>query len=75
MTRRVHEREAAVTAAKIKLQELLIAWAESPEVHELTGPEYVQVLTDQLSNRVLSWAKYEIRFERHGNYDDPGGLE
>ena len=70
---RVHEREQIVRAADLKLQEALLAWQKSPEVKELTGPEYVQILTDQLSSRVLGWAKFEIRFERHGDYETPGG--
>lgn len=41
---------------------------------KLTGAEYVQVLTKVFSESILDHTKYEIREERHGDKEKPGGL-
>lgn len=50
-------------------------WMSEDDSKQLTEAELLTVLIGELSRMAQSTLKYQIRFERHGNYDDPGGLE
>jgi hypothetical protein len=65
---RIHPRERIVAQAS---QDINKAINDAVEKHELTDWELVQILT----TRIASEAKYGIRFDRHGNHEDEGGLE
>ncbi len=74
MTMRIHEREQLTQKAGFLLTDHLIEWMETPEARELTSAEYTMVLIDKLSQHIQGHLKYEIRYERHGNRDTPGGF-
>lgn len=74
MTLRRHPREQIVDTARSALLEALMEWNRGPGA-ELTGAEFVSVVSHELSNQLTIWAKYEIRLERHGDAGKPGGLE
>lgn len=67
---RLHERYNRVPKAE---NALVLAMWEILDKNDLTNGEFIMAVSGA-SNRVLSdWAKATIRFERHGNYDTPGG--
>jgi hypothetical protein len=70
---RLHERESIVREASIDLAEALIEWRKQHD--GLTDAERMSVLLGELSSSVAGTLKYQIRYERHGNYDTPGGWE
>lgn len=73
---RQHEREIVVRKARMKLDDAIGKWLESKSAQELTGPEFVQVVTRSLSRQLELWTKHAIRDERHpGNPSQSGGLE
>ncbi|KKN07250.1 hypothetical protein LCGC14_1068900 [marine sediment metagenome] len=63
-----HEREKLVTSAEIELQKAALEISK-----ELTTAEYLRVLANVFGGAINSIAKYEIRQERHGNTETPGG--
>ncbi len=65
---KLHPREQVVGKAKLKLLECLIDVQKT-----LTEGEYLRVVTETLSESVLTVAKYKIREERHGDLNKPGG--
>lgn len=67
---RIHHREALVKEAGRKIREAVLEATTG-----LTIAESIQVITHALSSEVLGIVKYEIRQERHGNTETPGGLE
>jgi hypothetical protein len=76
VTIRVHPRERIVSEARIELQEVVLDWQKkhSTETDDpLTLMEALSVINDVLSSTLGHAFKYEIRYERHGNYDKPGG--
>lgn len=75
VTPRVHERERTVTNARLKLSDAVRDWEDTEEYEALTEAEALQVLMSVFSDRILGWTKYQIRFERHGDHDTPGGWE
>jgi hypothetical protein len=70
---RMHEREAGVRAAEADLQSRLLEWQKSSVVEDLTPLEMMRVVQSVLGDELSSMIKYEIRYERHGDYDSPGG--
>ena len=68
---KIHSREMLVRAAEQKLKSRLLEWAEN--YRSLTLFETLQVLNSGFSGFVGGILKYEIRFERHGDRDKPGG--
>ncbi len=74
MTPRLHDREQVVAGAELALRELLITWQRSADVRLLTDWEYVRVVTRLLGDQIGMTAKFAIRYERHGDTDEPGGL-
>lgn len=70
----MHPRRVVVRQAKSALSSALLDWEESDAVKDLTPLEVLSVLQDVLGGQLSSLLKYEIRHERHGNYDTPGGL-
>jgi hypothetical protein len=69
---KVHPREEQVRAAVTALRSAVsYIWKSQA----LTDAEMLSVVTTVLSEQVLSYAKYAIRYERHGDTDKPGGLE
>jgi hypothetical protein len=69
---KLHPRERIVTQARLKLAKAVLDMIEE---FELTDHELVKVVMEECSSTIQSHAKYGIRFERHGNYEDEGGLE
>lgn len=68
---KLHEREAVVREAKLKLSEAVQEWGKG---HDLTQFEYLQVVQGVLGDEILGACKYAIRVERHGDPNKPGGL-
>lgn len=69
---KIHKREQQTDLAQTQLT--LAVWKEL-ENHDLTEGELIRVLTGAFSSLIGSQARDMIRFERHGNYEDAGGLE
>ena len=65
---KLHKREMKVEQAKSQMS---IQVLEMKEKNDLTDIEYLQWLTSMQQ----SCLKYMLRYERHGDYDTPGGLE
>lgn len=70
---RIHEREALVHKAEMKLREKLLEATGSDELQELTSAEYLKVINMVFSDTILSFLKFAIRKERHGDTSKPGG--
>ena len=69
---RLHKREQIVREAELKLrQAMLDIWKES----DLTDAEMLRIVAACFGDHVAGHAKYDIRMERHGNTDTPGGWE
>lgn len=66
---KVHPRERITKEAAQKLR---LAIAEV--TRELTTWETTQVVALVFGEELSGIAKYQIRYERHGNYDTPGGF-
>ena len=69
---RQHPRESLVSTARSDLSGTIARWQAD---HDLTEAETTAILVEQLAGAVGGIAKYQIRFERHGDYDKPGGWE
>lgn len=69
---RLHPRERVVRQAQLDLMEALNDWQRD---HELTDAEYVSLVANELGSRIGSLTRMQIRTERHGTTDKPGGLE
>lgn len=67
---KIHHREMLVRDAELKIHIVL-----SEATKGLTSAEVVRVVTSATSTFLLSFTKYLIREERHGDTDKPGGLE
>lgn len=66
---RIHPRERLVAEARHAISTAIIKAVES---HDITHGE----LTMILAGEIQSWAKYQIREERHpDDPDKPGGIE
>jgi len=59
-----------VDAARLDLTRRILDWQDEQE--ELTTWEVLKILSDVLSSKIGNIAKYEIRYERHGNYEKKG---
>ena len=68
---RIHKREFTVRQAELEITE---AVHKITDKHKLTTWEMLRVVNVALSGVIGSIVRYEIRNERHGNYDKPGGL-
>jgi hypothetical protein len=68
---RIHPREKIVDSAERKLSECLREIRSS----DLTDAEYISVVADAFGQALGRMAKYQIRYERHGDTDKPGGVE
>lgn len=72
---KMHPREAKVTEAWLALTKAMHKWYRSPEAEELTDSEFYFVMAGVLGDAIASYAKYQIREERHpDNPNKPGGL-
>lgn len=69
---KIHRREIRCRAAESDLRNAI---GELSDKHDLTGAEMLRIVNAVLSDYIASIAKYDIRQERHGNTDTPGGLE
>lgn len=69
----MHPRVRLVSQASIDLRKFLLEWAEG-SASVLTDTETLTVLMSILAGEVETILKHQIRFERHGNYDSPGGF-
>lgn len=70
---KIHERERVVREADAALRQAVLDWSAKHD--QLTVNETLQVLNRVSSDQVAAILKYEIREERHGDQDRPGGLE
>ena len=71
---RLHPREIDLDKASAKLKlAILDAVDELPD--DITDGEYIKIINGISYELIASWAKYQIREERHGDEDTPGGLE
>jgi hypothetical protein len=70
---RLHSREEIVTKASLDLQVALTEWTKNHP--ELTSAEFLKVLLGTCHDRAKSLLKIEIRYERHGDANKPGGAE
>lgn len=61
-----------VNKARLDLMEQMIAWQKR---HDLTSAEWGSLITAMLNRELGNHFKHEIRHERHGDYDTPGGIE
>lgn len=68
---RLHEREPIVLKASADLRMAVVDWERE---HDLSNLEAHAVILDVLGTELGQYFKYEIRMERHGNYDEPGGV-
>lgn len=66
---KIHPREAIVRGARHKLSAAVL-----DAVKGLTAAEATQVVTGALTDYILTSCKYDIRLERHGDTEEPGGL-
>jgi len=64
----IHEREKPCRDAASEIRDVLHKATE-----DLTLWETISVVTSVFQEFLGGIAKYEIRHERHGNYDTPGG--
>lgn len=69
----MHEREELVSKARLGLMTALLDWQRSPEVEQLTAAELLAIVVEQTQSTLGTILKYQIREERHGNTDTPGG--
>lgn len=65
---KLHKREAIYRKAELDFNIFYVEWVKK---HHLTDGEILMILASSIS----TIAKYQIRYERHGNYNEPGGLE
>lgn len=70
---RLHPREQIVRKAKLALSEKLIEWMRE-HGETLTFAEELRVVGGELGDYISRMAKYEIRKERHGDDQKPGGI-
>lgn len=70
---RLHQREVVVTEAEIELRQVISEWSKKHS--ELTSAEWLKVMLGVCSDQMQSLLKIEIRLERHGDADKPGGAE
>ena len=63
-----HKRDIIQTKARNDIHGAIEAASSQ---YELTHGEIVSILSSYLQSE----SKYMVRFERHGNYEDAGGLE
>jgi hypothetical protein len=70
---RQHAREQILAMAEIDLREAIFEWAKNHQA--LTSAEYLKVLLGVCHDQVQSLLKIEIRIERHGDANEPGGAE
>jgi len=70
---KLHPREEKVRQARLALSEKLIEWMREG-ADELTFAEELRVVGGELGDYVGRMAKYEIRRERHGDDQKPGGM-
>jgi hypothetical protein len=68
---RIHPREELVDEGEKILREAIGKLYKL----SLTHDEFIRVVTDVMSNTILQSTKYAIRMERHGDREQPGGLE
>ena len=65
---RIHPRERLVKEAEMKIKTAIVE-----AVKDLTQAESISVVAHVLGDEICGVMKYEIRHERHGNHDTPGG--
>lgn len=70
---KIHEREKTVRQAKRVLSEKLLEWMQE-YAEKLTFAEELRVVGGELGDYISRMAKYQIRRDRHGDDNKPGGL-
>ena len=71
---KIHKREEIVRKAESDLRGKMLDWMEAWN-SELTAGEELRVVGGVLGGHLTTMAKYQIREERHGDGETPGGLE
>lgn len=66
-----HPRVLLVSEAESALMDRVLKWRRK-DASKLTTWEIASVLASVLAGQLSGLSKYEIRHERHGNYDTPG---
>jgi len=70
---RLHAREVLVNTAETDLREVISEWSKNHP--DLTSAEFLKVVLGVCHDQAQSLLKIEIRIERHGNADTPGGIK
>lgn len=65
---KIHQRETLVNKAHVKIKEAIVEHTRG-----LTEAEILRVIAAVLADEIGGIAKYQIRMERHGDPDKPGG--
>lgn len=65
---KIHEREMITRESGINFSKMVLTFKEE---NNITDAEYLQLLNSE----VASTLKYMLRFERHGDYETPSGLQ
>jgi len=68
-----HPRELKVREFQRKLDEAFLDVLREQSDDELTVAEQVQAINNAAHSMIASTVKYQISFERHGNFETPGG--
>ena len=71
---KLHEREEIVRKAEADFLAKMLDWMQEWG-DQLTDGEELRVVGGLLGGHLTTMAKYQIREERHGDEDTPGGLE
>lgn len=69
----LHERQKIVREAKLALSEKVLEWMQE-YTDSLTFAEELSVVSGELGDYLKRMAKYQIRRDRHGDDQKPGGL-
>ena len=71
MSLRLHPRDIIQRKARNKVIQVL---SDIQKEFDLTEIEMLQLVRELESDHVDNFFKYQLRYERHGNFDTPSGL-
>ena len=70
---RLHAREIVINEAELELLTKINEWTKQHP--DLTSAEYLKILLGVCHDQAQALLKIEIRIERHGDANTPGGAE
>lgn len=70
---RLHPREQIVNTAEADLRDAVSGW--SRDHPDLTSAEWLKIVMSVCHDLMQGLLRTEIRLERHGDADKPGGFE